>query len=119
MPVRPTHCHIVLEHVSDFLRSDHCDIHRFFSVHLLYSGAVQGILTKPICWYLRWGYYTLLALLYEHQDSKPPITSDLSTSDPEADDLLLLSREGAHHPNHQHTKEEEQALAVQLFRRHM
>ena len=90
MPVRPTYCHVVLEHVSDLARSDHCDIRRFFSVHLLYSRAVQGILTKPICWYLRRGYLTMPAVLYDHEDRKSPSTSDLSTSDLEADDLLLL-----------------------------
>lgn len=90
MLVRPTHCQIVLGHVSDILSSDHCDIHRFFSVHLLYSGAVQGVLIKPICWYLRWGYLIVLAVLYDDENSKSPSTSDLSTSDLEADDLLLL-----------------------------
>lgn len=80
----------MLGHVSDILSSDHCDIHRFFSVHLLYSGAVQGVLIEPICWYLRRCYLTMPAVLYDHEDRKSPSTSDLSTSDLQADDLLLL-----------------------------
>lgn len=74
---------------ADILRSDHCDIHRFFSVHLLYSRTIQSILIEPIRWYLRWSHSAVPALLHDYQDRKPASTPDLSTSDLTADDLLL------------------------------
>lgn len=59
------------------------------------------------------------ALLYDHQDCKRSSPPNLDSSDLETDDLLLLSRKSPYHSDYEQIEDEEQALVVQLLRRHM